>query len=53
MCNTHTQVNRQVSLARILFAGFSGIFFNSIKKILLQAENSEYNKKSNYKNKWI
>ena len=26
-CAIHTQVNRQASVARILFAGFFGIFF--------------------------
>ena len=33
-CATHTQVNRQASLARIRFAGFFGIFSTSISKIL-------------------
>ena len=33
-CAIHTQVNRQASLARILFAGFFGIFSTSISKIL-------------------
>ena len=34
----HTQVNRQASVARILFAGFFGIFSSSINKILLDAQ---------------
>ena len=41
----HTQVNRQASVARILFAGFFGIFSSSIKKILLDAQIKEYNTK--------
>ena len=32
-CAIHTQVNRQASVARILFAGFFGIFSSSINKI--------------------
>ena len=42
---THTQVNRQASVARILFAGFFGIFSSSINKILLDAQVKEYNTK--------
>ena len=42
---THTQVNRQASVARILFAGFFGIFSSSINKILLDAQIKEYNTK--------
>ena len=42
-CAKHTQVNRQASVARILFAGFFGIF--SINKILLDAKMKEYNTK--------
>ena len=42
---THTQVNRQASLARILFAGFFGFFSSSINKILLDAQIKEYNTK--------
>ena len=48
ICNTcaiHTQVNRQASVARILFAGFFGIFSSSINKILLDAQIKEYNTK--------
>ena len=41
----HTQVNRQASVARILFAGFFGIFSSSINKILLDAQIKEYNTK--------
>ena len=37
-CAIHTQVNRQASVARILFAGFFGIFSTSINKILLDAQ---------------
>ena len=44
-CAIHTQVNRQVSVARILFAGFFGIFSSSINKILLDAQIKEYNTK--------
>ena len=44
-CAIHTQVNRQASVARILFAGFFGIFSSSIYKILLDAQIKEYNAK--------
>ena len=44
-CALHTQVNRQASVARILFAGFFGIFSSSINKILLDAQIKEYNTK--------
>ena len=44
-CAIHTQVNRQASVARILFAGFFGIFSSSINKIRLDAQIKEYNKK--------
>ena len=44
-CAIHTQVNRQANVARILFAGFFGIFSSSINKILLDAQIKEYNKK--------
>ena len=44
-CAIHTQVNRQASLARILFAGFFGVFSSSINKILLDAQIKEYNTK--------
>ena len=44
-CATHTQVNRQASVARIVFAGFFGIFSTSINKILLDAQKKEYNTK--------
>ena len=43
-CAIHTQVNRQASVARILFAGFFGIFSSSINKILLDAQIKEYKK---------
>ena len=41
----HTQVNRQASVVRILFAGFFGIFSSLINKILLDAQIKEYNTK--------
>ena len=41
----HTQVNRQASVARILFARFFGIFSTSINKILLDAQIKEYKTK--------
>ena len=44
-CAIHTQVNRQASVARILFAGFFGVFSSSINKILLDAQIKEYNTK--------
>ena len=44
-CAINTQVNRQASVARILFAGFFGIFSSSINKILLDAQIKEYNTK--------
>ena len=44
-CAIHTQVNRQASVARILFAGFFGIFSSSIKKILLDVQIKKYNTK--------
>ena len=44
-CGIHTQVNRQACVARILFAGFFGIFSSSINKILLDAQIKEYNTK--------
>ena len=44
-CAIRTQVNRQASVARILFAGFFGIFSSSINKILLDAQIKEYNTK--------
>ena len=44
-CDIHTQVNRQASVARILFAGFFGIFSSSINKILQDAQIKENNTK--------
>ena len=44
-CAIHTQVNRQASVARILLAGFFGIFPSSINKILLDAQIKDYNTK--------
>ena len=44
-CEIHTQVNKQASVARILFAGFFGIFSTSVSKILLDAQIKEYNTK--------
>ena len=40
-CGIHTQVNRQASVARILFSGFFGIFSTSINKIFLVAQIKE------------
>ena len=45
-CAIHTQVNRQASVARLIFAGFFGIFSSSINKILLDAQIKEYNTKT-------
>ena len=45
ICAIHTQLNKQASVARILFAGFFVMFSTSINKILLDAQISEYNKK--------
>ena len=44
-CAIHTQVNRQASVAHILFTRFFGIFSSSITKILLDAQIKEYNTK--------
>ena len=44
-CTIHTQVKKQASLPRILFAGFFGIFSTSINKILREAQISKYKKK--------
>ena len=44
-CAIYTQVNRQASVARILFAGFFEIFSSSINKLLLDAQIKEYNTK--------
>ena len=41
----HTHVNKQATVARILFAGFFGIFSTSINKKLLDAQIKEYNTK--------
>ena len=41
----YTQVKPQASVARILSAGFFGIFSSSINKILLDAQIKEYNTK--------
>ena len=43
-CAKHTQVNKQASVARILLAGFSGIFSKSNYKFLSDAQISKYNK---------
>ena len=45
-CAKHTQVNKQESVACILFARFFRLFLNSIIKILLDPQISEYNKKN-------
>ena len=44
-CAIHTQVNKQASIARMIFAGFFGIFSTSINKIFLDAQIKEYNTK--------
>ena len=44
-CAIYTQVNRQASVARILFAGLFEIFSSSINKLLLDAQITEYNTK--------
>ena len=44
-CAIHSQVNKQATVARILFAGFFGIFSTSINKITLDAQKTEYNTK--------
>ena len=43
--HTHTQVNKQARVARILFARFFGIFSTSVNKIVLDAQINEYIKK--------
>ena len=45
----HTQVNGQASVARILFAGFFGIFSSSKNKLLLDAQIKNYNTKLSIK----
>ena len=44
-CAIHTQVNKQASGARILFAGFIGIISTSLNKVILYAQINEYSKK--------
>ena len=44
-CAIHTQVNKQASVARKLFAGFFGIFSASKNKVFLDAQIKEYNTK--------
>ena len=44
-CAVPTQVNRQASVARILFPGFIGKISSSINKFLLDAQINEYNTK--------
>ena len=47
-CAIHKQFKIQASVTRIEFAGFFiGILSTSINKILLDAQTSEYNKKTN------
>ena len=48
-CAKHTQVNRQASVARKLFAGVFGIFSTSISKILLDPQIKDYNTKLSIK----
>ena len=40
----HTQINKQASVARLIFAGFFAIFSTSINKTLPDAQIKEYNK---------
>ena len=47
-CAIHTQVNKQASVARILLAGFFGIFSASINKIFLDAQIKKYNTNTLY-----
>ena len=44
-CAINQKVEKQASVARILFAGFFGIFSTSINKIQLEAQIRKYNKK--------
>ena len=44
-CAKHTQVNRQASVARMLFCRIVWIFWTSIRKILLDTQIKEYNTK--------
>ena len=44
-CAIHTQVNKQASVARILFSGLFELFSTSINKILLDAQMKEDNTK--------
>ena len=44
-CAIHTQVSKQASVARILFAGFVEIISTSINKLLLDAQIKEHNTK--------
>ena len=44
-CPIHTQVNKQASKARILFAGLFGKFSTSINKNILDTQIKEYNTK--------
>ena len=41
----HTQLNRQASVARILFSRYNGIFSSSVIKILLDAQIKKYSTK--------
>ena len=45
ICAITTQVNKQASVARIIFAEFFGIFSTSINKLILHAQIKEYNTK--------
>ena len=44
-CAIHTQVNRQASVACILFAGLLGLLSSSTNKTLLDAQIKEFNTK--------
>ena len=45
ICAIHTQVSKQASVARILFARFFGLFSTSINKKLLDAQINEFKSK--------
>ena len=44
-CAIYTQLKKQASVGRILFAGFFGIFSKSINKIILDGQLKVYNTK--------
>ena len=52
MRNPHT-ANRQARVARMIFAGFLGIFSTAINEIFLDAQIKEYNTKLSTTSKHI